>query len=269
MAITFRTNSNPDSPPADETLPAGFILKLKTEVDVLKKQWAELPAIIKEKERKYEAALMFAPPGFDPEAAVEALSVDQDPIEEKEAPEVEVAPEEFILKSPVEEHSDKPTWVGALGNTLTLSGRGQSHQELLSFIRANYPALSVSNGEKGFYNAVARLADRKELVKHGGLLYSATVIKDMQARGEKLPEAPEHQIRRGSSGEIVLEVLKAHPNGIAGPDLRKLVAEVPSAPKSLREHGQYIYNILATLMGTGAVVKEGGVYKLTEKVDEL
>lgn len=256
------------------TFPVAILLQLKSEVDELKKQWLELPALIKEKERKYEAALMFAPPDFDPDAAMELATpqlvegaaplpgkneADQSPIEEVR-PDAE--PEEFTLRPPVEKHSEKATWIGSLRNTLTLSGRGMSHQELLAFVRANYPALPVSNGEKGFYNAVAKLADRKELVKRGGLLYASSVIDAMKARGEALPEVPEHQHRKGGSGEIVMQVLKEHPNGLTGPELRKAVAAIPHAPKSLREHGQYIYNILATLMGTGVVVKNGTTYQL-------
>jgi hypothetical protein len=270
-----------DSPSTDLTMMGGklsaeYILGLKAEVDRLRKLWAELPAIIDKRQKLYEAALLFAPEGFDPDApvqSVEAYAQGGEEVEEDEEPEDGKSADHFSLDVgetaefallPVEHHSPKATWVSAVREVLTLVEKGVPHKELLALIRQTYPGLPVSNGEKGFYNAVFRLTERNELVKHGGLLYAASVVQAMEARGERLPEAAEHQVRRGSSGEIVLEVLKANPDGLTGPDLRKAVSEMPSAPKSLREHGQYIYNVLATLIGTGVVVKNGAIYKLAE-----
>lgn len=276
-SMTVHYTPSPELTMMGGKLSAEYIFGLKAELDRLRKLWTELPAIIDKRQKLYEAALMFAPEGFDPDAPVEPVEADAqggEEVEEDEEPEDGTSAAHFSLDvggpvdfalSPVERHSPKATWVSAVREVLMLVEKGVPHKELLALIRQTYPELPVSNGEKGFYNAVFRLTERKELVKHGGLLYAASVVRAMEARGEKLPEAPEHQVRRGSSGEIVLEVLKANPNGLTGPDLRKVVSEMPNAPKSLREHGQYIYNILATLMGTGAVVKNGALYQLAEE----
>lgn len=275
--MTAHYTPSPEPTMMGGKLSAEYILGLKAELDRLRRQWAELPAIIDKRQKLYEAALLFAPEGFDPDApveSVEAVAQGGKEVEEDEEPEDGTSAAHFSLDgggpadfalSPVEHHSPKATWVSAVREVLMLLEKGVPHKELLALIRQTYPELPVSNGEKGFYNAVFRLTERKELVKHGGLLYAASVVQAIEARGEKLPKAPEHQVRRGSSGEIVLEVLKANPKGLTGPDLRKVVSEMPNAPKSLREHGQYIYNILATLMGTGAVVKNGAIYQLAEE----
>ncbi|NWF46750.1 hypothetical protein F3K02_16040 [Hydrogenophaga sp. D2P1] len=275
--MTVHYTNRPELTMIGGQLSAEYILGLKAELDRLRKQWAELPAIIDKRQKLYEAALLFAPEGFDPDASVEPIDAgaqDGEGVEEDEEPKagtsdagfsIEVGgPADFAL-SPTEHHSSKTTWISAVREVLKLVEKGIPHKELLVLIRQTHPELPVSNGEKGFYNAVFRLTERKELVKQGGLLYATSVVQTMEARGEKLPEAPEHQVRRGSSGEIVLEVLKAYPNGLTGPELRKVVSQMPNAAKSLREHGQYIYNILATLMGTGAVVKNGAIYQLAKE----
>lgn len=141
--------------------------------------------------------------------------------------------------------------------------RGIPHKELLTKIIEKHPTLEQSQGDKGFYNAVARLAKGGEITKFGGLLYSTRVVNLLREKGEKLPDMTlEVRRRAGGSAQIVIEILEKHPGGLSGPDLKKVVAEIPEAPKSVREHGQYIYNILATLMGSGVVTKKDGIYRL-------
>lgn len=239
-----------------------FILQLKAELDADIRLYDELPRRIEQRKKRYEAALLFAPAGFDPSM----------PLVEVEVPDVSdapnVAPSEFTLISTEEQNSqNRPSWTVAIMSALDSCGRGLSHKDLLASVRAAIPEMPSSNGEKGFYNGVAKLAERGHLIKHGGLLYSAKVVEQMKRRGESLPDAPDLKPRSGSSGEVILSVLRDYPNGLSGPDLKKIVGANPDAPRSLRDHGQYIYNILATLIGSGLVEKQEGVYRVIEKVD--
>lgn len=138
---------------------------------------------------------------------------------------------------------------------------GLPHKQLLQMAREKYQ-FPPSNGEKGFYNAVAKLVNAGAVVKHGNLLFADKVIKEITAKGGALPVVPEMARRAGSSAELIHQVLVQHPDGLSGPDLRNIVAGLPEAPKSLREHAQYVYNILGAMMGTGEVSKVDGIYRL-------
>jgi len=239
-------------------LSADFILQLKTELEADIRLYESLPARIAERKRRYEAALLFAPEGFDPSAPLMTKSTPP--------PENKISNEssEFTLTSSEQRiGASPPSWIVAVKNVLDECNGGLTHKELFERIKIAFPGIPTSNGDKGFYNAIAKLAKRTQLVKHGGFLYSAKTFAELKDRGEPLPEL-QGRVRSGSSGEIVLSLLQAHKNGLTGPELKKLAASTPDAPRSLKDHGQYIYNILATLIGTGAVVKDNGIYKLNE-----
>lgn len=241
------------------TLPSEYIRELKQKLDEDQALLAALPGRIEEARRLYEAALLFAPQGFgqsDAEAA---------------APKAKTAKRKIILvraRKRVQhaKPSRKPSWVSALMKTLITENRGMSHKELLLGARKIAPLLPLSTGEKAFYNAIAKLAERGELVKHGGLLYSGQYVQKLRESGRGLPVLPsEPPPRSGSSGEFVLAALRDHPSGLTAPALRNLLSQKPNAPKSLREHGQYVYNILSTQIGKGVVVKDGSIYRCSEK----
>lgn len=68
-----------------------------------------------------------------------------------------------------------------------------------------------------------------------------------------------------SESSLVVEVLGNYQKGLTAPELKKLVAAREDAPKSLQLHGQYIYNVLSTLMGNGTVMRKNGIYRLAKK----
>lgn len=237
-----------------------FILQLKAELEADILLYKELPERIAFKTKRYEAALLFAPPNFDPDAPIHSEAKEAEPAPQPAKPQVA----EFSL-TPLEQEAKKARvyWGEAIMNILESSGKGLPHKELLAMVKSSFPELPSSNGEKGFYNAIAKLDAHNRIVKHGGLLYSAKLVKEMNDRGEGLPESG-FRPRAGGSGEIVLAILRDHKDGLTGPQLKEMASAVPDAPRSLRDHGQYIYNILATLIGSGAVVKESGIYRLNE-----
>ena len=63
---------------------------------------------------------------------------------------------------------------------------------------------------------------------------------------------------------ILKALLDAKPEGLTGPEVKQAVANMPGAPQSLMDHGQYIYNLLASVIGAGAVERSDNLYRLTE-----
>jgi len=241
-------------------LSAEFILDLKHELEADMRLLEELPGRIELKKKRYDAALLFAPVGFNPDA----IPVKRVSAKIEEIP----ATQEFLPANHVDVNVENPSWTRAIQTVLDNSDRGISHKELLSQVRSKYPMMPASNGEKGFYNGISKLSEREALVKHGGLLYSSNVVNLIKARGESLPDEPDIQIRSGSSGELILSLLGKNLAGLSAKDLKNLASKNPDAPKSLTEHSQYIYNILATLIGSGLVVKQDGLYRQATKASK-
>lgn len=260
-----------NSASASSLLTVEDIIRYKADYEADLKLLDELPARIKQKKRKYEAALFFAPDGFDPDVslkpaviAVPDLNYVTTPIvrEPVTSPSFELGVQQQS-KEP-EETETRLTWIGELARVLDASPKGISHQDALTQLKKTKLGERVSQGEKGFYNAVALLDKRGGLVKAGGLLYSANVIEQMKARGESIPdESVETRRRSGGSGAATLQVLRSHPQGLDANTLRSELAKAPGAPASIAKHGHYIYNILGSLMGQGAIEKDAnGIYKL-------
>lgn len=248
------------------TMTADDILRLKADYEADVRLYEDLPARIKLKKRRFEAAMLFAPDGFDPNAPADQTQapvpppVATTPPSPQPAPAVPVEANEFEL---AREPAERLTWVGELARVLNESSRGLSHKEALAMLKATPLGDSASTGDKGFYNAVFRLEGRGQLIKSGGLLYSKKLVDEMKARGEYLPDVTTETRRRaGGAATMILSVLKSNPEGLDGNELRKQVAAMPGVPSSMSKHSHYIYNILATLIGQGAVVKDdGGRYR--------
>lgn len=248
--------------PSVQYLDERFILSIKHELDEKTRLYEELPAQIEELVKRFNAAMVFAPPGFDPAKPLEA-----------KPPEAQttVAPRPIVASAPKKPTPAKPPvaekpigWRRGLQILLEEQKEGMTHQALLKEARAKYQ-LPASEGEKGFYNAIAKLVNAGSVVKYGFLLFTAANYAQKERAGD-LPPLESAQRKVGTSADLIREVLKKKPDGLTGPELRKIMASIPEAPKSLRDHGQYIYNILGNMMGAGDVVKENSIYRLTGEV---
>ena len=138
-----------------------------------------------------------------------------------------------------------------------------SHKEIVAVARQRYEMPPQRNGEeKSFYNALIKLTASGKVIKHGNLLYAASVYQDAERDGA-LPPLTTSIHRAGSTPELVVRLLRAHPGGMTGPQMQDAFRNMPHAPKSLVEHRNYLYNVLAPMIGKGQVVRsEDGIYQL-------
>lgn len=142
---------------------------------------------------------------------------------------------------------------------------GISHVGLKAAVQSTEHADRLEDQAKAYHRTISKLVARNEIVRHGNRFYAPSVYEVLKKTGD-LPEIEEGMsLRENGAAKITLDVLQGHPDGLSGPDLKVLVGADPAAPKSVTEHGQYIYNVLATLMGSGRVVKNGNLYQVAEK----
>lgn len=231
------------------------VIRFKVELNDAVRLYQTLPDKIARLEKRLEAALMFLPEGTNLDLLATAPGPKQDDAKpDPSKPGFHLAPPE----------QRRLTWIGETERVLKAVGRGMEHQELLVELNKTELSERPSEGDKGFYNAIARLAEKGDLIKFGGYLYAGDVYKQLVDAGVKLPINPD-KVRAGSSASLVLDAIDAHPEGISGPDLKRALAKLEDAPSSFREHTQYVYNVVGTLIGKGIVVKDGDLYKRAKK----
>jgi hypothetical protein len=230
------------------------IYSIKAELDNTLRIQAELPSKIANLQKRLDAAMLFAPPGFDLETR---LDVQQD---------LNGIPSRETVASTVPNvnATGRITWIGELERILKESNQGRSYNELLGELNRGVLGNKPSAGDKGFYNAIAKLISRKNAVKHSGLLYSTDVFNKLKEGGAVFPEFHDEH-RRGSSATIVLEILKEHPKGLTANELKAILATREGVPKSISAYGQYIYNVVGGLVGRGSVKKKDDKYVLVSK----
>lgn len=228
------------------------IVTLKEDYEADVRLLEELPARIKLKKRKYEAALFFAPPGWE------------EILRNMELPEPAPADDDDDAHPDAEGGQDGPEkrkkWTTELVRLLEASESGITRQEALAKLKAS--GLAGSEGDKGFYGAIAKLEFRNQLVKVGNMLYAPLVLAKLQAEGKVPRHDPETLVRPNGSAMAALAVLKDYPEGLDANALRTLVGNRPGAAASILRHHHYIYNVLGTLLDQKSIVKEGEIYKL-------
>ena len=242
---------------------AGF-RQLQEEQEADKRLLKELPRRMERRQQKLDAVLLLAPhlAGISPQTGAPK---ERQRLANRRQPSLPLENEPQIPARSKSKFRGKTTWTSAIEKALKSTDRGLTHKELRAELSQSGMSRRLAISDKGFYGAIGKLADTKRLVKSGGLLYSTELAEKLEKTGSLPDMTTEARQRGGSSTSLVLEVLGQFQTGLTGAQLKQLVAAKPNAPKSIQHHGQYIYNVLATLIGAGQVVKDGALYKLASK----
>lgn len=247
-------------PPIPPYLPDEFILALKVYAEEKQREADEAAA-------RYAASKVLKRPDFDPDKVTATAANPSTPPAQVSLRLRRGRPRTVPPPLPVPQIRKRGGWREAILHVLDAAAGGLPHQEVVRVARQQFE-LAPSNEEKAFYNALSKLVSAGAVVKYGNLLFSEKTMAAAKAGGS-LPPLPAVARRAGSSAELVLSILRDHPDGLTGPQLREALHHVPSAPKSLYEHGHYIYNVLSPLMGTGEVIKsDDGVYRVAGAREE-
>lgn len=242
-------------------LPEEYILGLKAAMDEKQRLLESLPKVIEALSKRFDAAMLFAPPGFDPNKSLVETRGPQPSRDRPASAKIGLKPL-VVVRKPAKIAELKPLgWRRAILHVLTKERGGLPHRTIVARVREEFPHLPPSEGDKSYYSAVGKLMDSGTVVKHGNVIYTQEAMEEAKAKGT-LPPISEVGRRSGSSAELILELLRGYPAGLTANDMRARLARIPGAPKSLYEHGQYIYGILGPMLGTQEVLKDGELYRL-------
>lgn len=227
-------------------LTLGDVMKLRAEIEADVELLALLPARIAQKKKLYDAALLFAPANFGSMVEPDAGQ-----------PPAEVMVKQTELQQGDLDSTGKLTWIGEARRIISEADSGLSYADVLSKLKTL--PLPPSAGDKGFYNSMARMEAKGEIVKAGGLVYSARLaqLHGLAPRTQTKPD-----VNLGGTSGIALAVLRAHPIGLKATEVKREFLRRPDCPESMRKHGHYIYSVLTKLIDNGSVTKDAnGVYR--------
>lgn len=179
-------------------------------------------------------------------------------------------PPSTIVEAPIPPRSAAKRNSGFPQTIIDILGKarnGLTHRELMEQLKqTEHAARATKNGGKSYYNIVSKLIARNAIIRHATQNFHPRIYEALKASGNLPSIEPEMAVQKNSGADIALQVLRQHPRGLTGLQLRDKAAVMPGAPKSIEHHGQYIYNVLATLIGAGLVERSNNIYRIAEKV---
>lgn len=221
---------------------------------------ASLSKELQDYQAKFDAVKVLASP-----EEWAALLEESTPAEAAPEPEPSQAASQKPPKAPARKARRTASASGLLINVLRNAPGGVSHRDLAQALAGTEYVSLLENGNKGYYRVMARALKKGEVIKHANLNFHPAVYQRLKASGQLPKEEPDNmRVRAHSAAAITLGVLNDFPQGLTGPELKVKVGAHRDAPRSVREHGQYVYNILATLIGGGYVYKDGNKYRIVE-----
>jgi hypothetical protein len=248
------------------------VIAMRDEIEELRRELQATTARLAEKERKFEAALLFLPEGTNV-AALKIRQVKAAPsrkrMEQPKLPEVTNAPSPKARGPAI---NNPLTWKGAVMKVLNTAGKGLTHAAIIEALGQSEIADTVEANRKGYYNAITRLEERDRLiVRRGSLIYSRQVIEDLMARGAPIPEQDPTQPSkpRGTptTRDHVKAILIENPDGLEGPVLIELLKKRECVTKSVFDHDQFVYTLLGKMIESNEIVKVDRAYRLRGTVE--
>lgn len=125
----------------------------------------------------------------------------------------------------------------------------------------------LGTSDKGFYNAIDRLARRDVIIRRHGRLFSPEALSRFEeavAAGQLFGEVPKHP-SHSPMGDAILQIVTANP-GIFGGHIIVKLKENPEFAAALNPHSTGAYNIIARLVKRGQLKKLGKGYYVEKEV---
>lgn len=188
------------------------------------------------------------------QAALKLLELVDSPIDAKPTVIEPAAPPDGAqrkrARDPVAGITAKSSWISAVNLHVYAAPLGLTMAELRDEIENGPLAKKFRASSKGYYHALTRLAQRQELVRHNGRVFSPNAYKEYQRKvraGELADETPPHHNAYSPMGEAILDIVAANP-GIAGKQIIQELRTDPEFNATLTPHQTGAFNIIARLV---------------------
>jgi len=149
------------------------------------------------------------------------------------------------------------TWVEVVKHLTYAAPLGLTYAELRERVQAD-PVLAqrFAESEKGYYNALTRLATRHEIIKEDGRVFSPgarrTFLEEVAAG--RIDGSPPVVGAYSPMGEAILDIVYARP-GILSKDILRELRVDPEFHATLTPHTSGAYNIIARLVRRKQIIR--------------
>lgn len=160
---------------------------------------------------------------------------------------------------PVEVKTDAK-WVDLVRQWVGASYDGLSYADLRGMI-GKHPKISerFAISDKGYYNALSRLVNRQELIRHNGRLFTAEAFERYRRKvaGGLIVDLPAPMPSSHSPmGEAVMDIVWANrEHGIVGKDIIAVLRNDAEFNATLTPHTSGAYNVIARLTKRGQLIR--------------
>lgn len=164
-------------------------------------------------------------------------------------------------------------WRDAIMTWLRAAPLGLTYAELRNLIDQSPLRQRFIESEKGYYNAISRLAGHGEIVKHNGRLFTPSsfkAFKEAVDKGQIDDDKPVPTSAYSPMGEAILQIVRDQP-GIVGKDVIAELRKDPEFNATLTPHSTGAYNIIARLVKRHQLIRrdDGQIYPGTKFPKEL
>jgi hypothetical protein len=157
------------------------------------------------------------------------------------------------------------SWTSTINTILVKVGRRVTYEELREELRKTPIADKLNRSDKGFYGAIAKLLDRKHIVKHKGWLFAAEAYKrfmDDVAHGRVTDDEAPRLVPPSPFGEAIAKFLGTRGSYATSAHIINELCKNPEFAATIERNPTHVYNVLSRLVAQGRVKKHGKLYRI-------
>ncbi len=158
------------------------------------------------------------------------------------------------------------TWTATILKTLKVAGRGMTYAELKSEMAKTHLGETLSRTDRALYGGVGKLANRGQLVKHNGRLFTPDAYRRFMsdvATGKAVDRPAPPTGNRGSPNKVaIFTFLASRPGGATTAEIVHALLNDPPPGLKISENPTVIYNLLSNLKKRRELMRPGDRYFL-------
>lgn len=153
--------------------------------------------------------------------------------------------------------SGEPSWADIIWEAVEPAELGVTYAEMRTFALASALGAKLQESDKGYHNAISRLAKDESIIRDHGRLFTPAAyrrfLKAVEA-GEASTTVPQ-PLAYSPMGEAILRIVKDHPGELNGKGVINELRKDPEHNATLTPHETGAYNIIARLVRRGQIVR--------------
>ncbi len=189
----------------------------------------------------------------------------------------QVAAQESNTSAPTEKLTMRrgagKSWTATIRQIVESADRRLTYQEIKSEVAKTHLGETLSRTEKAFYGGIGKLAERDQIIRHKGWIFSVDAFNRHKAlvdQGEATDEfAPTFTGGKTSPNEIaVRRYLTAHPEGVTSAMIVDHLLNSPPADLAVSKNKNSIYNLLSREVERKKLVRRANKFYLPKDKNE-